>query len=228
MKATLDGTEGVRTKKDQVGAVSQDTALTEYWIFQSLWCVRMQAAIRSRRGARSLSMDFHVECSTSNRCRGWPAALPLGEVRCGFDLICYIAVTMLLICFWKLTLDGPKAIRGYHPAHCKSRSRTLNKTLNQIHCGLCGYEVAGGQAALKQRILLPVASCFQAKWFPYVSVIWDVFFGGVRWKSRTHQSWTILRIIVSSRELACCVTGDAFRESFHCRFGGVCLDRLKK
>lgn len=30
MKATLDGTEGVRTKKDQVGAVCQDTALTEY------------------------------------------------------------------------------------------------------------------------------------------------------------------------------------------------------
>lgn len=77
-------------------------------------------------------------------------------VKWDVNLSCYIL--MLLIFSWNLTLDRPKAIRGYHPAHCKSRSRTLNKTLNQIHCGLCGYEVAGGQAALKKRILLPHVS----------------------------------------------------------------------
>ena len=154
MKVRLDGTEGVRTKKDQARVFCQDTALAAYWMFQSLWCVRMQASIRSRRGARSLSMDFHVERSTSNRCRSWPAAfaawIRLVKWDVVFDMSCYYVIDM----FWKFTLDRPKAIRGYHPARCKSRSRTLN----QIHCGLCGCEVAGGQAALRKRILLPHVS----------------------------------------------------------------------
>ena len=61
-----------------------------------------------------------------------------------------VALNWAVAVFLKFSSHCPKVIHGYHPAHCKSRSRTLSKPLSQIYCGLCGCEVAGGKAAFKK------------------------------------------------------------------------------